>query len=160
MFHGLNHSTSIFRSKKMNNPIATKKILLLCVIFGIISVVFLLFLKEESTFKNKNEFVQSSYAKEITSVNKLVSLIPESAKNINLIYKENRMKNIMISFDYLNIEKDDYVYFLKTKLKEYSAEISTRKNKSITIVFRPVKSAYFLQIDVDISDKHIIIQTY
>ena len=85
----------------MNNPIATKKILLLCVILGIISVVFLLFSKEESTFKNKNEFVQSSYAKEITSVNKLVSLIPESAKNINLIYKENRMKNIMISFDYL-----------------------------------------------------------
>ena len=66
----------------MNNPIATKKILLLCVILGIISVVFLLFSKEESTFKNKNEFVQSSYAKESTSVNKLVSLIPESAKKL------------------------------------------------------------------------------
>ena len=88
------------------------------------------------------------------------SLFTESAKNIKLIYKENRIKNIMISFDYLNIEKDDYVLFLKTKLKEYSAEISTRKNKQITIVFRPMKSAYFLQIDVDISDKHIIIQTY
>ena len=143
----------------MKNQI-TKKILLICVILGIISVVFLLFLKEESTFQNKTEFVQSSYSKKITSVNKLVSLIPESGKNISLIYKENRIKNIMISFDYPNIEKDDYVYFLKKKLKEYSAEISTRKNKSITIVFRPVKSAYFLQIDVDINDKHIIIQTY
>ena len=144
----------------MKAPITAKNILLLCIILVITSVVFLFFSREKSMFQNRNEFIQSFYVKEITSVNKLVSLIPISAKNISLIYKENRVKNIMISFDYPDIKQDNYVCSLKNKLTEYSVEISTKKNKSITIIFRPVKSAYFLQIDVDIDDKHIIIQTY
>ena len=86
-------------------------------------------------FQNRNEFIQSFYVKEITSVNKLVSLIPISAKNISLIYKENRVKNIMISFDYPDIKKDDYVCSLKNKLTEYSAEIPTKKINQSQLFF-------------------------
>lgn len=138
----------------------TKKILLFCVIFLTAAILFHLFSKEENIFQDREEFAQSIYAKEIPSVNELVTLIPESAKNIQLIYKKNRIKNIMISFDYCNIEKKDYVNFLKNQLREYSAEIFIRKNQSIAIIFQPIKTASFLQIDIDVDDRHVIIQTY
>lgn len=143
----------------MKSNIVKNITVLRCAFLLFVALFCCLFLKEKDVFQDKDAMIKNDYAK-MYCINKIVELIPKSAKNITVIRKNNRFRNIVISFDCCDIEKKDYVNFLKEQLSEYSAEVFMRKNKSFAIVFRPIKTDSFLQIDVDVSDQHVIIQTY
>lgn len=91
-----------------------------------------------------------------------VALIPKSATEIEVSYRSNRRKNILIYFKLNHSLQKDYIKITESQLHEYKNKYPN-DNRMISISFEPKwKGSYvsFQQIDFNFSGDLVEIQTF
>jgi hypothetical protein len=91
-----------------------------------------------------------------------VALIPKSATEIEVSYRSNRRKNILIHFKLNHSLQKDFIKITESQLHEYKNKYPN-DNRMISISFEPKwKGSYvsFQQIDFNFSGDLVEIQTF
>lgn len=92
--------------------------------------------------------------------NHVMHLIPKNATNIHISYRDNRVKNITISFLYKDVDFNHYISTIQIFLNGYTMSAWPQSKKDGTIYFRGNVNEVFKQIDISICKDLITIQTF
>lgn len=112
-------------------------------------------------FKNINLFQNAlTTCINVYSLRLILPLLPANAKNIRVFYRSNRIRNITIMFDASNINWVDYIDFVQSQLKHYRTSQSLIKESDKHISFYADFDSYFDQVDVNLDENFITIQSY